>query len=248
MIRVSAWVLLAGMSLAGSLFAQGQPVASAPATGPSAEADPSAVAPVPNGQPPGGNRVFGVLPNYRTADASLEGTVLKPRQKLNIAAKDSFDYPLVALAGELAGLGQWINQDPGFGQGAKGYGHRLLTNYTDQSLGNMFTEGVFPVLLHEDPRYFRRASGPKLHRVGYALTRVLVTHEDSGGERFNLSEWLGNASATVISNAYYPDNRNVLGNVEKLLEEVGTDAGSQVLKEFWPDIKRKWFSKPAGKS
>jgi len=76
------------------------------------------------------------------------------------------------------------------------------------------------------------------------LTRVLITHKDSGGERFNFSEWIGNAGATVISNAYYPDNRNVLGNVEKLLEEVGTDAGSQVLKEFWPDIKRKWFTKP----
>jgi hypothetical protein len=34
--------------------------------------------------------------------------------------------------------------------------------------------------------------------------------------------------------------------VEKLLEEVGTDAGSQVLKEFWPDIKRKWFTKNSG--
>jgi hypothetical protein len=234
------------MSTAGSLFAQGQPGASARTAEPNAEADPSPIAPV---QPPGGNRVFGVLPNYRTADASLEGTVLPPRQKLTIAAEDSFDYPLVALAGGLAALGQWAGQDPGFGQGLKGYGHRWLTNYADQCMGNMFTEGVFPVLLREDPRYFRRAGGPKLHRVGYALTRVLVTQEDSGGARFNFSEWIGNASSTVISNAYYPDNRNVLGNVEKLLEEVGTDAGSQVLKEFWPDIKRKWFTKrAAGKS
>ena len=31
-------------------------------------------------------------------------------------------------------------------------------------------------------------------------------------------------------------------------EEVGTDAGSQVLKEFWPDIKRKWFTKAAPRS
>jgi hypothetical protein len=116
-------------------------------------------------------------------------------------------------------------------------------------MGNMFTEGVFPVLLHEDPRYFRRATGPKLTRVGYALTRVLVTHKDSGGTRFNYSEWIGNASAVVISNSYYPDNRNVLGNVEKLLEQVGTDAGSQVLKEFWPDIKRKLFTRnPVPKS
>jgi hypothetical protein len=173
---------------------------------------------------------------------------LKPRQKLTIAAKDSFDYPLVLLAGGLAGLGQLIGQDPSFGQGLKGYGHRLATNYADQSMGNMFTEGVFPVLLHEDPRYFRRASGSAIKRVGYALTRVLVTQRDSGGARFNYSEWIGNASAVAISNAYYPENRTVLDNVEKLLEQVGTDAGSQVLKEFWPDIKRKWFTKAGPKS
>jgi hypothetical protein len=209
---------------------------------PEAEAS-SAAAIAPELGPPGGNRVFGVLPNYRTADASLEGTVLTARQKLTIASKDSFDYPLVLLGGAFAGLGQLTDQQPSFGQGLKGYGHRLVTNYADQALGNMFTEGVFPVLLHEDPRYFRRGGGPIIKRVGYALTRVMVTHKDSGGVRFNYSEWLGNASAVAISNAYYPGSLTFANDATKLLIEVGTDATSQVLKEFWPDIKRRWFHK-----
>ena len=50
----------------------------------------------------------------------------------------------------------------------------------------------------------------------------------------------------VISNAYYPDDRHLTDNATKLLEEVGTDAISQVLKEFWPDIKAKLFHKQAG--
>jgi hypothetical protein len=107
----------------------------------------------------------------------------------------------------------------------------------------MFTEGVFPVLLHEDPRYFRRGSGSFLSRTGYALTRVLITHKDSGGRRFNISEWAGNAAAVAISNAYYPQNRTLLDNGAKLLMQVGTDAFSQVLKEFWPDIKHGLFHK-----
>jgi len=199
----------------------------------------------PAAEPPGGNRVFGVLPNYRTADASQEGTVLTDRQKLTIASKDSFDYPLVMLAGALAGLGQWTDQSPSFGQGLKGYGHRLVTNYADQAMGNLFTEGFFPVLLHEDPRYFRRGIGTKKSRAVYALTRVMLTHTDSGRTSFNFSEWLGNASAVAISNAYYPDNRNFSANGTKLLMQVGTDAVSQVLKEFWPDIRRKIFPKHA---
>lgn len=236
---------------AGGLMAQGADAPPTPmaATLPAAEtASGGTLAPSPaDAQPPGGKRVFGVLPNYRTADSSLEGTVLTPAQKLNIARKDSFDYPLLALGAAFAGLGQLTDQDPSFGQGMKGFGHRFLTNYADQALGNMFTEGFYPALLHEDPRYFRRGEGSKLHRALYAATRVMVTVKDSGGTRFNYSEWLGNSTATLISNAYYPDNRTPLDAVEKLLEQVGTDATSQVLKEFWPDIKRKWFTKkPAG--
>ena len=67
--------------------------------------------------------------------------------------------------------------------------------------------------------------------------------KDSGGTTFNYSEWLGNASAVAISNAYYPDSRTAGDNAEKLIEQVGIDAASQVLKEFWPDIKRKLFHK-----
>ena len=125
--------------LAASLFAQEQPLPSANPDGSPdvTEAKPAAAA---NAQPvehPGGNRVFGVLPNYRTADASQEGTVLTARQKFRIASQDSFDYPTVILAGAFAGLGQWTGQQPSFGQGLKGYGHRLVTNYADQSLGNI---------------------------------------------------------------------------------------------------------------
>jgi hypothetical protein len=238
-------MFLPAMLAAAGLFAQEQPTSSVLPGGSQtdAESTPAAAASVQPAEPPGGNRVFGVLPNYRTADASQEGTVLTAGQKLNIASKDSFDYPLVMTAGALAGLAQLTNQSPSFGQGLKGYGHRLITNYADQAMGNMFTEGVFPVLLHEDPRYFRRGTGPVASRAFYALTRVMVTHKDSGGSRFNYSEWLGNASAVGISNAYYPDGRTLADNGTKLLMQVGTDAVSQVLKEFWPDIRRKMFHK-----
>lgn len=192
-------------------------------------------------EPPGGKRILGVLPNYRTADSSQEGVAISAGRKFKIAAKDSFDYPLILLSGAFAGLGQLTNADPSFGQGLKGYAHRLATNYADQAMGNMFTEGLFPALLHQDPRYFRRDHGAKWGRAGYAVSRVIVTDSDSGKKQFNYSEWVGNASAVAISNLYYPDNRTALDNVEKLLEQVGTDAASQILKEFWPDIKQRLF-------
>ena len=76
-------------------------------------------------------------------------------------------------------------------------------------------------------------------RVGYALSRVVVTKTDSGRMRFNYSEWLGNGAAVGLSNLWYPESRNLDDNIEKLGVQVGTDALSNVLKEFWPDIKKK---------
>jgi hypothetical protein len=199
--------------------------------------------------PPGGNRVFGVLPNYRTVDAAQVTGPLTAGEKFTIASKDSFDYPLVLLAGALAGIGQWTNQNPSFGQGLQGYSKRLVAGYADQALGNLMTEGIFPATLHEDPRFYRRATGTTTSRVLYAATRIFVTHTDAGRLRFNYSEWVGNATSVGISNAYYPDGRTVQANVTKLVEQCGIDSLSQVLKEFWPDIHQKFFThKPAANS
>jgi len=187
-------------------------------------------------------RIFGVLPNYRTADGSAPFMPITTRHKFYIAAKDSFDYPVYLTAAAFAGFYQLENQNPSFGQGVEGYAKRFASSYGDQAIGNLMTEAIFPSLLHEDPRYFRLGSsgGSTWQRTRYAITRVFVVRTDKGGWTFNFSEWLGNGTTVALSNLYYPaDTRNVSDNVQKLGIQVGTDAFSQVLKEFWPDIKRK---------
>lgn len=218
-----------------SVIAEVTPAAASP--------DPAVIALAAPDAPPGGKRLFGVLPNYRTADASQEGTVIPARRKLYIARKDSFDYPLLFISGIFAGIGQATGQQPSFGQGTKGFAHRLATNYVDQAVGNLLAEGVFPALLHQDPRYFVRGSGPVGSRIRYAVSRVIITRQDGHGSTFNYSEWLGNASAVAFSNVYYPDGRTFGDNSKKLLWQVGTDAMSQLLKEFWPDLRRKFLHK-----
>ncbi|HEX3681436.1 MAG TPA: hypothetical protein VHU83_02765 [Bryobacteraceae bacterium] len=186
-------------------------------------------------------RVLGVLPNYRTAEMNAVGHPLTPEQKLRIAAKDSFDYPLIILGGAYAALYQLENSHPEFGQGLKGYARRFGTSYCDQVDGNIMTEGLFPILLKEDPRYFRMAEGSKARRTWYALSRIVVTRTDAGNKTFNFSEIVGNGVAAGIGLSYYPDNRNVRDYLQNWGTELGTDAVSQVLKEFWPDVKRWWY-------
>src|SRR3984957_438191 len=112
--------------------------------------------PVVDQQAPPDKRILGVLPNYRTANETAVYTPITAKQKFTIASKDSFDYPLIALGAAIAGMGQLANSDPSFGQGAAGFARRFGTSYADQAIGNIMTEGLFPTLLHEDPRYFRR--------------------------------------------------------------------------------------------
>jgi hypothetical protein len=231
-------VLLVFVAASGVAFSQNS---ADPPTDPAIPAA-SATEPV-NVAPPPDKRIFGVLPNYRTAEETEVYQPITSKQKFRIAFKDSFDWPVYLVSAAFAGLYQLENSNPSFGQGMKGYAHRYATAYADQTIGNIMTEGLLPTLLHEDPRYFRHPSGSVKSRIAYAATRIFVTKTDSGGTRFNYSEVMGNSVAAGISNLYYPDSRTVSENVEKLAIQLATDAFSNVLKEFWPDLKRKWFKK-----
>lgn len=189
------------------------------------------------------NRVFGVLPNYRTADGSLPFSPLSASRKFYIGYKDSTDYPIFFLAGFFSGISQLQGSNPSFGGGLRGYGKRYAANLGDQMIGNFMSESVYPVLLRQDPRYFRRGSGSKRSRTVYALTRIFIARNDSGRNAFNFSEVLGVATAVSVSNLYSPDARNWHSNTQKFSTQLATDAMGGVLKEFWPDIKRRFFTR-----
>jgi hypothetical protein len=188
-------------------------------------------------------RAYGVLPNNRTAESSVPFQPITARHKLSIAAKDSFDGAVYPTAAVFSLVYQLEHDNPSFGQGAKGYAQRVGAAFGDQMIGNMMTEGFMPALLHEDPRYFRLGRGSGIHRTLYALSRIIVTPTDKNQLTFNYAEWSGNAIATAISNLYYKDGRHAGDNVAKLLIQCGTDGLSNVLKEFWPDVKQHFFKK-----
>lgn len=216
-------------------------VAQQAADPPPANAETQPVIPVQNPpvQAPEDKRIFGVLPNNRTTENSIPFHRITAKQKIAIAYKDSFDWPVYPTAALFATLYQLENQNPSFGQGMEGYAKRFGTAYGDQMIGNVMTEGLVPAVFHQDPRYFRLGEGTKKSRALYAVKAIVVARMDSGHMTFNFSEWGGNAAAVAISNAYYPDTRDWNDNLQKLLIACATDAFSNVLKEFWPDVKRK---------
>lgn len=187
--------------------------------------------------------VLGVLPNYRTAELTTDYHPISNKYKLTIALKDTFDYPLIGVGATYALLYQAENSHPQFGQGVEGYAKRFGTSYTDQVVGNMMTEGILPILFKEDPRYFRKATGSAKSRLGYALSRIVITRTNEGNKTFNFAEILGNGIAASVGLSYYQDDRDVADFMQNWGTQLATDAISQVLKEFWPDIKHKYFHK-----
>lgn len=117
----------------------------------------------------------------------------------------------------------------------KQYGSIVADTESRQFFGNF----LFPTLLRQDPRYFPKRTGGMFGRAWYAATRVLVTRNDSGTSTFNYSEVLGVAFSKALSNAYYPDR--MTGGMSTTWNILGTfqsDATTNLLREFWPDIRR----------
>ncbi len=194
------------------------------------------------GAAPVDKRVFGVLPNYRTAEGSQPFERITSKQKFTIATKDSFDYPVFGTTAFFAGLSQLQGTDNAtYGQGLKGFAHRYGINYADQVVGNYFPEAIIPSLFHSDPRYFRKGEGSVKGRVLYAVSRIFICKSDNGNNMFNVNEFVGNSTAAVVASAYHPHQRTVGDMATQWGTFVETDMAGQVMKEFWPDIKRKLF-------
>src|ERR1700720_4270608 len=233
--RISYYVVVFALLASVSTGQQTSPVDPPPPTVAQSSED--------NNAPHESKRILGIIPNYRTSPSLLSYEPLTTGQKFKLASQDSFDRGTVALAALFAGEGQLTNSNPSFGQGAAGFGRYFGTAYGDFVIGDYMTEAVFPTLLHQDPRYFRHGTGSGWSRLGYAMGQIFWTHRDSGGMQFNYSEVLGNSTAVAISNAYYANNRTVGDGVSKLGVQLGVDMAANVLKEFWPDLERKFKRK-----
>lgn len=212
-----------------------KPQPATPAADASKQKDPSKTT-----EPIGSNdRIFFTLPNYLTVEKGGQIEPLTAGQKFGIVARGAFDPVELGYFAALAGISQAENSEPGYGQGAEGYGKRYGATFADGTIENFMVGAVFPSVLRTDPRYFRRGKGGFTHRAEYALSRLFVTRTDSGHSVFNVSEIFGSAFAAGISTySYHPGNdRNVPNTLSVWGTQIGYDGITVILKEFWPDIR-----------
>jgi len=190
------------------------------------------------------DRIFTVMPNYGTVENASELPPLSTGQKYRIASASVFDWFAYPFNAALAGIAQAKNDPKSWGQGWGAYGKRFGSSFADNSIGTYMTVAVFPSLLKEDPRYYQMGKGGFKKRAWHGVERLFVTRTDSGHDRFNYSESVGNAVAAGISNVYHPaEDRTFNRNITTFALLIMWDGLSNEMKEFWPDVRRKVFHK-----
>jgi len=187
-------------------------------------------------------RIMGLLPNFTAVDSNTYLPRLFTGEKFIIAAHDSVDYSSFLLVAVLAGKGLYSNTIPALGTGAAGFRRYYWREFTDQVSGTFFTEAILPTLTHEDPRYYTLGKNGFFKRARYAFSRSFITRNDRGTDEFNISEIGGNASEAALSNLYYPASERGFGKTAKnFATQMIITATANVLKEFWPDIRKNVF-------
>lgn len=188
-------------------------------------------------------RILGVAPQFFVTSRQ-KPRPLTPGQKFHLFVKSGFDPFAFAAAGFQAGISQATNEFPGYGQGAAGYGKRYGASFADQLSSNFFSNFAYPVLLKEDPRYFRLGHGSIKHRILYSLAQEFVTRTDKGTRRFNYSNVLGAFTTGGLSNAYYPQNDRGFGlTLSRSAIALAYGSAGGLIDEFWFDVNEKLFHK-----
>jgi hypothetical protein len=160
-------------------------------------------------------------------------------EKWNLFETETF-APLTLGAGAFnAAISQFSNSTPL-------YGHEFLPAYPERfgsAVGDIISQNFFGDFLlasafHEDTRYVRRGPGHRLWaRVGYAISRSVITHSDSGAVTFNASNVLGTAMSAALSNAYYPPaSRTASAATINWTTSVAGSGFAHLLPEFLPDF------------
>lgn len=197
---------------------------------------------------PGDADSAATAPPQTQASAPAGYTPLTGEQKMRRAAKSAFlnpgGYARVAFSSIWT---QW-NEDSQphkttedeVADGAS----RFAINFGRRATRSLLGGGVFPALFRQDPRYERAADGTGAgKRAAHAVSRVFVTRGDGGGLQPNVSNWAGSLSSSAISNLWERstprhDRIGADATFRRFAKSFMWDAVNNVVREFWPDIKK----------
>lgn len=146
----------------------------------------------------------------------------------------------VVFAGAGAGITQATNTPHEWGQGAEGFGKRFGSALAKHAVKSAI---AFPVakLRHEVLGYERSTDTRFRPRLEHALLATVYTRKTTtGAKTVNTHEIAGAIGSGLISRLWQPASvRSVGFGFMSAGITIGVDAGTNVLREFWPDIRHR---------
>jgi hypothetical protein len=130
-----------------------------------------------------------------------------------------------------------------WGKKRAGFEKRAASLYGQFAVGLVIEDGV-KAIHHEDTHYRRRGYGNFFGRTGYVVVHTVLARKDDG--RLTMA-WSLPATAYGswgIATLWSPHEFRTPGSIfEWGSAGVGVVAGTNLLKEFWPDIKGVFHKK-----
>ncbi len=125
-----------------------------------------------------------------------------------------------------------------------GLGKRFASQYGQFLVSETVEFGV-SAWHHEDPRYYRMPGGTVKERIAHSITSVFVARKADGtGSTIALSRFAGVYGSWYVAQKWEPNSATGPGQFV-LWGTVGmfTKTFANMFHEFWPDAKRKFFTR-----
>ena len=179
-------------------------------------------------------RVLLLFPGYETVqDPTIPVASLRTHQKFEMAWRKIVDPSFLVEGAMFSAFDVVANYGPDYGSGWGPFAQRYGYNAANTASTFLFTDGLLPTLFHQDPRYFRKASGSTGSRIWWALRSEAVAFSDQGRPMPNYSSVLGFGMSTALSNAYSPPSSVTFpATMERYGVKIGVSFGLNLLREF----------------
>ena len=138
-----------------------------------------------------------------------------------------------------AGIGQWEDEPPGWGQGVKGYAHRFGSGMGRHLIAETIRFSL-AAANGEDPRYHPSQDSGVWNRARHAILETFTSQTASGSRIPAYSRFVGTYGAAFIANSWYPDSRATPGYaLRRGSTALGSSVGFHLFQEFFPRKKPK---------
>ncbi len=166
-------------------------------------------------------------------------TPLRNGERASLFFNGYLASPVSYLAMTASATVGWIADQPqGWGRTVRGYGQRTGTEvvlYTAEEA----IHDAGDAALGLDPRYFPCRCSGLWRRSGHALKMTFLAYDGAGKLYFDLPRFVGDYGTSMLVTTWYPAGYSPLAQGVKMGHlEVGLDAGTNLLREFNPEIKR----------